>query len=32
MKRDSAALSPVAEIIAETRAGRIVVLVDDEDR
>jgi len=32
MKRESAALSPVAEIIAEIRAGRIVVLVDDEDR
>jgi 3,4-dihydroxy 2-butanone 4-phosphate synthase/GTP cyclohydrolase II len=33
MKRESAAsLSPVAEIVAEIRAGRIVVLVDDEDR
>ncbi len=32
MKRESAALSPVTEIIAEIRAGRIVVLVDDEDR
>ncbi len=32
MKRESAALSPVAEILAEIRAGRIVVLVDDEDR
>ena len=32
MKRESAALSPVAEIVAERRAGRIVVLVDDEDR
>jgi len=32
MKRESAALSPVAEIIAEIRAGNIVVLVDDEDR
>jgi 3,4-dihydroxy 2-butanone 4-phosphate synthase / GTP cyclohydrolase II len=32
MKRESAALSPVAEIIAEIRVGRIVVLVDDEDR
>jgi 3,4-dihydroxy 2-butanone 4-phosphate synthase/GTP cyclohydrolase II len=32
MKRESAALSPVAEIVAEMRAGRIVVLVDDEDR
>ena len=32
MKRESAALSPVTEIIAEIRAGNIVVLVDDEDR
>jgi 3,4-dihydroxy 2-butanone 4-phosphate synthase/GTP cyclohydrolase II len=32
MKRESAALSPVTEIVAELRAGRIVVLVDDEDR
>jgi len=32
MRRESAALSPVTEIIAELRAGRIVVLVDDEDR
>ncbi len=32
MKRESATLSPVAEIIAEIRAGNIVVLVDDEDR
>ncbi len=33
MKRENAAaLSPVAEIIAEIRAGGIVVLVDDEDR
>src|SRR5712671_4456495 len=32
MKRESAALSPVAEIISEIRAGRIVVLVVDEDR
>src|SRR6185503_2429625 len=33
MKRESAAaLSPVSEIVAEIRAGRIVVLVDDEDR
>jgi 3,4-dihydroxy 2-butanone 4-phosphate synthase/GTP cyclohydrolase II len=32
MKRESAAsLSPVDEIVAEIRAGRIVVLVDDED-
>ena len=32
MRRDVAAISPISEIIAEMRAGRIVVLVDDEDR
>jgi 3,4-dihydroxy 2-butanone 4-phosphate synthase/GTP cyclohydrolase II len=32
MKREPAALSPIAEIVAEIRAGRIVILVDDEDR
>jgi 3,4-dihydroxy 2-butanone 4-phosphate synthase/GTP cyclohydrolase II len=32
MRRDIAAISPITEIIAEIRAGRIVVLVDDEDR
>ncbi|MGQ0510666.1 MAG: bifunctional 3,4-dihydroxy-2-butanone-4-phosphate synthase/GTP cyclohydrolase II [Betaproteobacteria bacterium] len=32
MKREAATLSPVTEIIAEIRAGNIVVLVDDEDR
>ena len=32
MRRQAAALSPIAEIIAEIRAGNIVVLVDDEDR
>ncbi|MBM3367235.1 MAG: 3,4-dihydroxy-2-butanone-4-phosphate synthase [Betaproteobacteria bacterium] len=32
MKRDAAVLSPVTDIIAEIRAGNIVVLVDDEDR
>jgi 3,4-dihydroxy 2-butanone 4-phosphate synthase / GTP cyclohydrolase II len=32
MRREAAAISPIAEIIAEIRAGRIVVLVDDEDR
>jgi 3,4-dihydroxy 2-butanone 4-phosphate synthase/GTP cyclohydrolase II len=32
MKRESAALSPVTEIVAELRAGNIVILVDDEDR
>ncbi len=32
MKRESAAISPIADIIAEFRGGRIAVLVDDEDR
>ena len=32
MKREPVTLSPVEEIVAEIRAGRIVVLVDDEDR
>jgi 3,4-dihydroxy 2-butanone 4-phosphate synthase/GTP cyclohydrolase II len=32
MMRERAAVSPIAEIIAEIRAGRIVILVDDEDR
>ena len=32
MRREAAAISPIAEIIAEIRAGRIVILVDDEDR
>src|SRR5690242_3082368 len=32
MRRDHNALSTVDEIVAEIRAGRIVVLVDDEDR
>src|SRR5688572_5819779 len=32
MRREAAAISPIAEIIADIRAGRIVVLVDDEDR
>jgi 3,4-dihydroxy 2-butanone 4-phosphate synthase/GTP cyclohydrolase II len=32
MRRDTAAIAPIAEIIAEIRAGNIVVLVDDEDR
>lgn len=32
MRREAAALSPVTEIVAEIRAGNIVVLVDDEDR
>ena len=32
MKRESASLSPIADIVADIRAGNIVVLVDDEDR
>jgi len=32
MRRENAALSTTEEIVAEIRAGRIVVLVDDEDR
>ncbi len=32
MRRDATAISPITEIIAELRAGRIVILVDDEDR
>jgi 3,4-dihydroxy 2-butanone 4-phosphate synthase / GTP cyclohydrolase II len=32
MRREVAAISPITEIIAEIRAGRIVILVDDEDR
>jgi len=32
MRREVAAISPITEIIGEIRAGRIVVLVDDEDR
>ena len=32
MRREQATISPTAEIIAEIRAGSIVVLVDDEDR
>src|SRR5438270_6228356 len=32
MRREAVAISPVSEIIAEIRAGRIVVLVDEEDR
>src|SRR6476646_4651792 len=32
MRRDAAAISPITEIIAQIRAGRIVILVDDEDR
>jgi 3,4-dihydroxy 2-butanone 4-phosphate synthase/GTP cyclohydrolase II len=32
MRRESAAISPAAEVIAAIRAGEIVILVDDEDR
>ena len=32
MRRESAAISPVTEIVAAIKAGEIVVLVDDEDR
>ncbi|MGH8692136.1 MAG: bifunctional 3,4-dihydroxy-2-butanone-4-phosphate synthase/GTP cyclohydrolase II [Burkholderiales bacterium] len=32
MRRESAAISSVAEVIAAIRAGEIVILVDDEDR
>ncbi|MBV8032412.1 MAG: 3,4-dihydroxy-2-butanone-4-phosphate synthase [Betaproteobacteria bacterium] len=32
MRREAAAISPVADIVAAIRAGEIVVLVDDEDR
>ena len=32
MRTDPSAISPIAQIIEEVRAGRIVVLVDDEDR
>jgi 3,4-dihydroxy 2-butanone 4-phosphate synthase/GTP cyclohydrolase II len=32
MRREATVISPITEIIAEIRAGRIVVLVDDEDR
>jgi 3,4-dihydroxy 2-butanone 4-phosphate synthase/GTP cyclohydrolase II len=32
MRREAAAISPIAEIVADIRGGKIVVLVDDEDR
>ena len=32
MRRETAAISPIAEIVAAIRAGEIVILVDDEDR
>jgi 3,4-dihydroxy 2-butanone 4-phosphate synthase/GTP cyclohydrolase II len=32
MRRESAAIAPIADIVAEIRAGNVVILVDDEDR
>src|ERR687898_2621197 len=32
MRRESAAISPVVDVVAAIRAGDIVILVDDEDR
>src|SRR5919106_2359039 len=32
MRRETAVISPVSEVIAAIRAGEIVILVDDEDR
>jgi 3,4-dihydroxy 2-butanone 4-phosphate synthase/GTP cyclohydrolase II len=32
MRRETTAISPVADIVADLRAGKTVVLVDDEDR
>src|SRR5690349_8796463 len=32
MRRETAAISPITEIIAAVKAGEIVILVDDEDR
>src|SRR5262245_51013796 len=32
MRRESAVISPVSEVVAAIRAGDIVILVDDEDR
>src|SRR3954470_947618 len=32
MRREATAISPITEILAQMRAGRIVILVDDEDR
>jgi 3,4-dihydroxy 2-butanone 4-phosphate synthase / GTP cyclohydrolase II len=32
MRREAAAISPITEIVADIRGGKIVVLVDDEDR
>ena len=32
MRRETAAISPIAEVVAAIKAGEIVILVDDEDR
>jgi 3,4-dihydroxy 2-butanone 4-phosphate synthase/GTP cyclohydrolase II len=32
MRRETAAISPIAEVVSAVRAGEIVILVDDEDR
>src|SRR3979490_1982778 len=32
MRRETAAISPITDIIAAVRGGEIVILVDDEDR
>src|SRR4051812_20725245 len=32
MRRETAAISPIADVVAAVRAGEIVILVDDEDR
>src|SRR5512142_952378 len=32
MRRETAAISPITDIVAAVKAGEIVVLVDDEDR
>src|SRR6185503_437743 len=32
MRRETAAISPIADVVAAIKAGEIVVLVDDEDR
>ena len=32
MRRDTAAISPIAEVVAAIKAGEIIILVDDEDR
>src|SRR5260221_256811 len=32
MRRETAAISPIADVVAAIKAGEIVILVDDEDR